>query len=205
MNLKNLGLKEIRFRLDSVKLVQFRVPLSECLIEHGLDRITRNKKRIKYHMMRITIISIGKLKESYWKEAEAEYLKRLSAFAKVEIIEHKEIGFSEKDTVESIKENEVEIILNSIPASSYMIALDPHGKELSSESLSKNISDLEHTTSHLTFIIGGPLGLHESIFKKTNLKLSLSPLTFTHQMTRVILLEQIYRAYMIKSGKSYHH
>ena len=155
--------------------------------------------------MKITIISIGKLKESYWREAETEYLKRLSAFAKVEIIEHKEISFSEKDTIESVKEKEVEIIQNSIPTSSYLIALDPKGGDTTSEALSKKISDLEHTTSHLTFIIGGPLGLHESVFKKTNLKLSLSPLTFTHQMTRVILLEQLYRAYMIKSGKSYHH
>lgn len=156
-------------------------------------------------MMRITIISIGKLKESYWKEAEAEYLKRLSAFAKVEIIEHKEIGFSEKDRIESVKEKEAEIILDSIPASSYVIALDPNGKACTSEELSKNLVSLEQNHSHFTFIIGGPLGLHESIFKKTNLTLSLSPLTFTHQMTRVILLEQIYRAYMIKSGKSYHH
>ncbi len=157
------------------------------------------------NMMKITIISIGKLKESYWKEAEAEYLKRLSSFAKVDIIEHKEIGFTEKDTIEPIKEKEAKIIQSSIPDSSYIIALDPEGKEATSEALSKKISDLEHTTSHLTFIIGGPLGLHESVFKKTNLKLSLSPLTFTHQITRVILLEQIYRAYMIKSGKSYHH
>ncbi len=155
--------------------------------------------------MKITIISIGKLKESYWKDAEAEYLKRLSAFAKVEIIEHKEIGFSEKDPIESITEKEAEIILNSMPSSSYIIALDPNGKVFTSEELSKNLVSLEQNHSHFTFIIGGPLGLHESIFKKTNLKLSLSPLTFTHQMTRVILLEQIYRAYMIKSGKSYHH
>lgn len=155
--------------------------------------------------MKITIISIGKLKESYWREAEAEYLKRLSAFAKVELIEHKEISFGDKDNTESIKEKEAVIILDSITESSYIIALDPQGKDTTSEALSKKISDLELTTSHLTFIIGGPLGLHESVFKKTNLKLSLSPLTFTHQMTRVILLEQIYRAYMIKSGKSYHH
>jgi 23S rRNA (pseudouridine1915-N3)-methyltransferase len=156
-------------------------------------------------MMRITIISIGKLKESYWKEAEGEYLKRLSAFAKVEIIEHKEIGFSEKDVTESIKEKEAEIILNSIPSSSYVLALDPNGKNVTSIELSKNVVSLEQNHSHLTFIIGGPLGLHESVFKKTNQKVSLSPLTFTHQMTRVILLEQLYRTYMIKSGKSYHH
>ena len=156
-------------------------------------------------MMRVTIISIGKLKESYSKEAEAEYLKRLSVFAKIEIIEHKEIGFTEKDSAEKIKETEAEIILNSIPTSSYIIALDPKGKSYTSEELSKNLESLEQNYSHLTIIIGGPLGLHESIFKKTNLKLSLSTLTFTHQMTRVIILEQIYRAYMIKSGKSYHH
>lgn len=156
-------------------------------------------------MMRITVISIGKLKESYWKEAEAEYLKRLSVFAKVEMIEHKEIAFSEKDSTEKIKETEAEIIFDSIPTSSYIIALDPKGKSYTSKELSKNLESLEQNNSHITFIIGGPLGLHESIFKKINLKFSLSPLTFTHQMTRIILLEQIYRAYMIKSGKSYHH
>jgi 23S rRNA (pseudouridine1915-N3)-methyltransferase len=155
--------------------------------------------------MKITIITIGKLKESYWKEAEAEYLKRLSAFAKVEIIEHKEIPFSEKNNIESVKEKEAEIILKSIPPSSYLIALDPNGKTMTSEKLSETLISLEQNNSHFTFIIGGPLGLHESILKKSTLSLSLSSLTFTHQMTRIFLLEQLYRAYMIKSGKSYHH
>lgn len=156
-------------------------------------------------MIKITVICVGKLKESYWKEAEAEYVKRLLAFAKIEIIEHKEISFSEKDHTESIKEKESEIILNSLPSSSYLIALDPKGISMSSEKLSERLANLEQNYSHFTFIIGGPLGLHESIFKKINLKLSLSEFTFTHQMTRVILLEQIYRAYMIKTGKQYHH
>lgn len=156
-------------------------------------------------MMKITIISIGKLKESYWKEAENEYLKRLSSFTNVAIIEHKEIGFSDKDKPESIKEKEAEIILASIPSSSYIYALDPRGKSTSSEDLSQNIQSLEQDYSHLTFIIGGPLGLHHSIISKAQFKLSLSLLTFTHQMSRIILLEQLYRAYMIKSGKSYHH
>ncbi len=155
--------------------------------------------------MRFTIITIGKLKESYWKEAEGEYLKRLSPYAKIEFLEHKEIGFSEKDNIQIIKEKEAELILKSISSSSYVIALDPQGKSLTSEKISETIRSLEQNHSHLTFIIGGPLGLHESILKKAHLTLSLSSLTFTHQMTRVILLEQLYRAYMIKSGKSYHH
>lgn len=156
-------------------------------------------------MMKITIISIGKLKESYWKDAEAEYLKRLTPYAKMEIIEHKEIAFGDKDNPRTIKIKEAEMILASIPDHSYVITLDPAGKALRSEDLAEKISELEHETSHITVIIGGPLGIHESVFTKSNLKLSLSPLTFTHQMTRVILEEQLYRAYMIKNGKSYHH
>ncbi len=155
--------------------------------------------------MRLTILSIGKLKESYWKEAEQEYLKRLTAFAKVEVIEHKEISFSEKDKSETITQKEADVIVASLPRNSHVIALDPRGTSLSSEALAEKLSALEHQTSHITFIIGGPLGLHESVFEKTNFKWSLSPLTFTHQMTRVILEEQLYRAYMIKSGKNYHH
>ncbi len=156
-------------------------------------------------MVKITIISIGKLKESYWKDAEAEYLKRLTPYAKMEIIEHKEIAFGDKDNPRTIKIKEAEMILASIPDHSYVIALDPAGKTLRSEDLAEKISELEHETSHITVIIGGPLGIHESVFTKSNLKLSLSPLTFTHQMTRVILEEQLYRAYMIKNGKPYHH
>ena len=155
--------------------------------------------------MKITIISIGKLKESYWKEAEAEYLKRLSAFAKVEIIEHKEIAFGEKDNTETIKEKESTRIFNSLPTTSYVIALDPKGAKVSSEKLSEILQTLEQNHSHITFIIGGPLGLHKKILEKSNQTLSLSDLTFTHQMARIFLEEQMYRAYMIKTGKAYNH
>ena len=155
--------------------------------------------------MRITLISIGKLKESYWKEAETEYLKRLTPYAKMEIIENKEIAFGNKDNPETIKTKEAELILASLPHQSYIIALDPRGTSFSSENLAEKIRELEHETSHIVIIIGGPLGIHESVFTRVNLKLSLSALTFTHQMTRVILEEQLYRAYMIKNGKPYHH
>jgi len=157
-------------------------------------------------MNHITIISIGKLKESYWKDAEQEYLKRLSAFAKVEIKELKEESFSEKDKPEIIKQKEANNIKKALPKESFLVVLDKEGKQWSSEQFSHQMNHSSiQLFNHLTFIIGGPLGLHDSILSMANLKFSLSNLTFTHQMARVILEEQIYRAYMITHNRAYHY
>ncbi|MFA7654233.1 MAG: 23S rRNA (pseudouridine(1915)-N(3))-methyltransferase RlmH [Candidatus Magasanikbacteria bacterium] len=158
-------------------------------------------------MLHINLICLGKLKESYWREAEAEYLKRLGAFAKIKIIELKEESFDEKDTPEKIKAKEAEKILKSVPENSYIIILDSKGKNFSSEQLAGQLASnltIQQFNS-LTVIIGGPLGLHESIIKIANLKLSLSSLTFTHQMARIILWEQLYRSFMISTGRKYHY
>jgi len=156
-------------------------------------------------MIKVTIITIGKLKESYWKEAETEYLKRLSPYTNIHLIEHKEISFSQKDKRDMVIHKEAELILSAIPHNTYIITLDKEGKTLTSNTLATTIESLKQEYSHITFIIGGPLGLHGSIRDKAHMSLSLSSLTFTHQMTRIILLEQLYRACMITHNIPYHH
>ncbi len=173
-------------------------------------------------MLHIHLIALGKLKENYWREAEGEYTKRLGAFVKLTIHELKEESFSEKDSPEIIKEKEATKIkteLEKIPES-YIIALDERGKQFSSLELSQKIFGSNPSlypspirggteggvnTNNITMVIGGPLGLDRTILEKANLNLSLSPLTFTHQMARVILLEQIYRAMMINNKRKYHY
>lgn len=155
--------------------------------------------------MKITILTLGKLKESFWRSAEAEYLKRLQAFTKLEIVELKEESFTEKDKPEAIKQKEAEKIKSIISKikDTFIICLDEHGQQYSSKEFS-NLSIFK-SLNHLIFIIGGPLGLDPSILKLSNLTISLSSLTFTHQMVRIFLLEQIYRAYMIKENRRYHY
>lgn len=159
-------------------------------------------------MQNIHIICLGKLKETYWQEAEAEYLKRLSPYFKIQIHELREESFDEKNPIEMIKEKEAKKIQEALEKikDSFIICLDEHGKQFSSVDFNKTIT--QSTTqqfNNLTFIIGGPLGLHESILKLAKLKLSFSQMTFTHQMVRIFLLEQIYRSSMIVAGRKYHY
>ena len=156
-------------------------------------------------MLKIKIICLGKLKESYWREAEAEYLKRLQRFAKIEIIELQEISFQPKDDPEKIKKQEGEKIIKQINKGEFIIALDLNGKEMESEDLAHFLEDTGKQGQAITIIIGGPLGLSGEVLSHANLQLSLSKLTFTHQMVRVILLEQIYRSGNILMGKVYHY
>ena len=159
-------------------------------------------------MLRIKIVCLGKLKEKYWREAEMEYLKRLQAFAKVEILELKEESFDGKIPVEVIKQKEAEKIKSTLDKikDAYIIVLDEHGKQFSSVAFSKHLFELVNQgKSEFVFVIGGPLGLDESILKMANLKLSFSSFTFTHQMIRVFLLEQIYRSQMIAGNRQYHY
>lgn len=159
-------------------------------------------------MLHIKLVCLGKIKEKYWQAAEAEYLKRLSAFAKVEIIELKEESFDEKIPTQMIKEKEAKLLKNALNKyqDAFLVVLDERGKQFSSVEFSKKISDLAlGGNSNFVFVIGGPLGLDESIIKMAKLKLSFSFFTFTHQMVRVFLLEQIYRAFMISAGRQYHY
>ena len=149
----------------------------------------------------IKIICVGKIKEKFFKEALEEYQKRLSKYTKINIIEVEDINLNNETL---IKQKEAELILKHIENKDYIITLEIEGKQLTSLELSKKIEELEITNSNITFIIGGSYGLANEIKNISNFKLSFSKLTFPHQLFRVILLEQIYRAYKIKNNESYH-
>lgn len=154
-------------------------------------------------MLHLNIITVGKLKEKYWQEAETEYLKRLQPWAKISFIEIKEEPFGEKDSKEIIKNKEAELIKQKIKAGMTFI-LDEHGKQFASVELAKKLSDTTNKTSTINFIIGGPLGLGQELLNKYQ-AISFSKLTFPHQMIRVFLLEQVYRSFMINTNKRYHY
>ncbi|MCQ2795829.1 MAG: 23S rRNA (pseudouridine(1915)-N(3))-methyltransferase RlmH [Bacilli bacterium] len=150
--------------------------------------------------MKIKIIAIGMLKEKYLKDMSDEYTKRLSKYTKVEIIEIKE----ENDTHPNAKEIEGKKILSSIKPKDYVIALTLNKKEYTSEEFATWLNDKFMKTSELVFVIGGSLGLCNSVTNRANECLTLSKLTFTHQMSRIILLEQIYRGFKINHHEKYH-
>lgn len=156
-------------------------------------------------MIKITIIAVGKSKESYWREAEAEYLKRLKPYAKIDIIEIPEEPFKDLGDKDRITTKEAEKIKKYAKSGSTIIALHEKGKEFDSVSLSKFVENQSSQGSPLVFIIGGPLGIHPSIISKAQYQISLSQMTFPHQMVRVILLEQLYRAATISANKQYHY
>ena len=149
----------------------------------------------------IKIIVVGSLKEKYLKEAQEEYTKRLSKYTKIEVIELKDEGLSDKNKTLSIEE---ERILKKINPRDYIITLEIEGKELTSLEFAKRIEKIQIENSNITFIIGGSYGLSENIKKLSNYKLSFSKMTFPHQLFRIVLLEQIYRAYKINNNEKYH-
>ena len=158
--------------------------------------------------MRISIICVGKIKEKYLKLGIDEFTKRLSKYCKLEIIELDDEkapeNLSDKEML-MIKEKEGKKILSKIKDNSYVIALAIDGKNLSSEELADTINNLGvRGNSHIVFIIGGSLGLSDEILSRANYKLSFSKMTFPHQLMRVILLEQIYRATTINNNITYH-
>ena len=148
----------------------------------------------------IKIITVGKIKEKYYTDAVNEYLKRLSKYTRVDLIEVKDEDFDVSKTLLKEKES----ILKYIDDKDYIITLEIEGNELDSVSLSKKLNDIQNNYSNITFIIGGSYGIHEDIKKMSNYKLSFSKLTFPHQLFRVILLEQIYRSYKIINNETYH-
>ena len=149
----------------------------------------------------IKILCIGKIKETYLKEAINEYLKRLSKYEKLEIIEGTDVDLGNPSLN---KQKEKEFFLKNIKEKDFLITLEIEGKEFTSEEFSKKLEDIQIHNSNIVFIIGGSDGIDEEIKKKSQLKLSFSKMTFPHQLFRVILLEQIYRAYKIRNHESYH-
>ena len=158
--------------------------------------------------MKITLITVGKIKEKYFTDAISEYSKRLSRYCKMDIIEvpDEKTPDGASETLETqIKDKEGEKILAKIPDGAYVVALAIEGKMLDSEELADkmekwNVSGI----SHVVFVIGGSLGLSAKVLNRADFKLSFSKMTFPHQLMRVILLEQVYRAYRIISGEPYH-
>lgn len=158
--------------------------------------------------MNISIITVGKLKEKYLKEAVLEYSKRLSKYCRLDIIEVSDEKAPENMSQAeetAVKEKEGQTILKYLKSDTYVIALAIEGKMLSSEAFADFINDLGiRGRSNVAFIIGGSLGLSDEVLKRADYKLSFSPMTFPHQLMRVILLEQIYRGYRIIKGEPYH-
>ena len=158
--------------------------------------------------MRINIVCVGKIKEKYLKLGIDEFKKRLSKYCKLEIIELEDEKAPENlidKEMLMIKEKEGKKILSKIKDNSYVIALAIDGKNLSSEELAETINKLGvRGISNITFVIGGSLGLSDEVLSRADYKLSFSKMTFPHQLMRLILLEQVYRAYRINNGEPYH-
>jgi 23S rRNA (pseudouridine1915-N3)-methyltransferase len=158
--------------------------------------------------MKITVLTVGKIKEKYLKEAIAEYSKRLSKYCKLEIIEvadEKTPDNASEVVEDAIRAKEAERILKFVKDDAYVVTLEINGKQLASEELAEKIDKLGvQGTSHIIFIIGGSIGLGIEVLQKSNFALSFSKMTFPHQLMRVILLEQIYRSYRIINGEPYH-
>ena len=158
-------------------------------------------------MLNINIICIAKIKEKYLKDAISEYSKRLSKYCKLNILELTDEKIPDKineNICNEIKCSECDNIIKHIKTDSYIICLDLLGKELSSEDFSKNLENISMTSSNITFIIGGSLGLNKKILNISNQNICFSKMTFPHQLIRVFLLEQIFRAFKISHGETYH-
>ena len=158
-------------------------------------------------MLTINIICIGKIKESFFKDAINEYSKRLSKYCKLNIIELPDEKIPDKinqSIIDNIKEKECNNIISHIPKDTYLICLDLKGKELSSEEFSKELDTLSLMTSSITFVIGGSLGITTKLLSLSKKSICFSKMTFPHQLIRVFLLEQIFRSFKISNNETYH-
>ena len=159
-------------------------------------------------MLNVQIICIGKLKENYLKDAISEYSKRLQKYCDLTITELADEKLPNKlndSIINEIKNKECNKIMQNIKKDSYIFSLDLKGKQYSSEDFSKKIEDIAlNENSHITFIIGGTLGLTEEVLNNSNEKICFSKMTFPHQLIRIFLLEQLFRAFKISKNETYH-
>ncbi len=159
-------------------------------------------------MQKVTILCVGKLKEKFYLDAAAEYAKRLSRYCTLQLLELPECRLPEEPSpaeVQRALEAEAAAIREKLPRGGAVIALCIEGKPCSSVELSRRMADLAISgASQLTFLIGGSFGLSEALKKQADWRLSMSPMTFPHHLARIMLLEQIYRAYQIQQGTKYH-
>lgn len=158
--------------------------------------------------MKISIVAAGKIKEKYLRDGIAEFTKRLKPFTQIEFLEINEEKMKDNPSPAekaAVLKAEGERLLKKVPAGSYLIILDVVGKAISSEELSQKIDTLTlNGHSHITFLIGGAFGLSQEIRNRADERISFSRMTFTHQMIRLLLIEQIYRAFKISRGEKYH-
>ena len=159
-------------------------------------------------MQRVSIICVGKMKEKFYIDAAAEYVKRLSRFCKLEITELPEDRLPDDPSqaqIDAALAKEAEAIRAKLPSSATIIAMCVEGKTMSSEALAQLMANTaSQGQSHLVFLIGGSFGMHPSVKSLASHRLSMSPMTFPHHLARVMLLEQIYRGYQINAGSRYH-
>jgi 23S rRNA (pseudouridine1915-N3)-methyltransferase len=160
-------------------------------------------------MLKINILCVGSVKENFLKEGILEYKKRISKFATLNFIEVKEAkieSFENQSLIKKTLDEEGEKLLKQLNKNDYVILVDLHGEELVSEDFASKLNKIkENGNSTIDFIIGGTLGLSDNLKKIANYRICLSKMTFPHQLTRLILLEQIYRAFKILNNESYHH
>lgn len=155
--------------------------------------------------MKIKIIALGKIKENFLKDGISEFSKRLTPYASFEIVELQPIEIKDENLISRVLEQEGEKILSLIKPSDFVVTLEITGKQLSSEEFAKKISNISNEgISEMVFIIGSSCGLSPIVSDRANFKLSLSKMTFLHQFTRLILTEQIYRAFKILNNETYH-
>ena len=156
-------------------------------------------------LMKIKIILVGKTREAFLQQGEAIFLKRLRRYTKCDIIVVRPVRLTAGTNENVVRQKEGERILQKCDASEWTIVLDSKGQQMSSEKLANFILQRKNSGIHgMTFIIGGPVGLAQEVLQQANIVLSLSRMTFTHEMTRLILYEQLYRAFTIIKGEKYH-
>lgn len=155
--------------------------------------------------MKYTIVAVGKLKERFWSDACAEYLKRLQPYAKTQVIQVNDVNPSKAGGEDAAVEREGEAILRAIPERSHVVLLAIDGAERSSEKLSKHFDQLALSgVSDFTFVLGGSCGVSDDVRKRADERVSFGPITLPHNLARVVLLEQLYRAQKISHGEPYH-
>ena len=155
-------------------------------------------------MFKIKIIALGKFKEQAYKDLEKEFLKRLNLYAKIKVVELPEVSYGKNQDLEKVKEEEAEKIVKQLPTDAVVILLEEKGTIRNSVDFSTFMERIGSLGKEVVFVLGSGIGLHGSLKQYSNYTISLSPLTFPHNMARVILEEQIYRACTILAGKEYH-
>ena len=155
--------------------------------------------------MRITLIENGKTRESYIREGVDQYKKRVVRYVPFKIETLPDLKNTRNLTMKEVQEQEANLLLKRIKQPDFMVLLDERGQQFDSIAFAEYMNSLEGRVNHLWFVIGGPYGFSEKVYKRANAKISLSKLTFSHQLIRIIFMEQLYRAFTILKGEPYHH